>query len=150
MRPVCRTRCAALDHPVTAIAGHTAACDPERMGIVQRLARRYATRADAAHARHVALSWPEPTPPRPVADPPELITAFRQSPSARVVYDSLQPEERNRLCWFVSSPWLRRNRTAHAHTVVRKCAEGVDAVRAWLDFNKTVWGMHQPSGALFQ
>ena len=120
------------------------------MGVVQRLARRYAARTDAARARSLASSWPEPPPPQPAAEPAELIAAFGQYRAARTVYDSLQPQERYRLCWFVSTPWLRRNRTAHAKTVVRTCGEGVEAVRVWLDFNKTVAGLHQPSGALFQ
>ena len=113
------------------------------MGVVQRLARRYAARADAAYARHLATSWPEPPPTPPAAEPPELIAAFREAPSARVVYDSLEPEERYRLCWFVSTPWLRHNRTAHAATVVCKCGEGADVVRYWLDFNSTIWGIYQ-------
>jgi hypothetical protein len=120
------------------------------MGVVQRLARRYAARADAAYARYLATSWPEPPPPRPAAEPPELSVALGGSLSARAVYDSLELEERYRLCWFVSNPSLRHNRTAHAKTVVRKCDQGSEAVRLWLDFNKTVWGVYQPGGIASQ
>ena len=78
-----------------------------------------------------------------MAEPQELIDAFAASPSARAVYARLAPEERDRLHHFVSAPWLKRNRTAHAATVVRKCGEGDEAVRALLAFNRAIWGIAQ-------